>query len=63
MNQQTPSAAWRKSSYSGGSQNTDCVEVAPLAVEATGVRDTKNRERGHIAIPGDSWVMFLGAIK
>ncbi|MGW9214066.1 DUF397 domain-containing protein [Embleya sp. NPDC055664] len=55
MNQQIPPAAWRKSSYSGGSQNSDCVEIAPLSPQTAGVRDSKDRNRGHLAIPAGSW--------
>lgn len=44
----TNDAPWRKSSYSGGAQ-TNCVEVAPVT-GAVGIRDTKNREGGHLAV-------------
>lgn len=52
-------APWRKSSYSGGSQTT-CVEVAPTPV-VVGVRDTKARERGHIAVGRTAWAAFARA--
>ena len=55
-----PSAVpWRKSSYSHGS-NTECVEVAPTPV-VVGVRDTKARERGHIAVGRTAWTAFARA--
>ncbi|WP_406285835.1 DUF397 domain-containing protein [Embleya sp. NBC_00896] len=63
VNAQQPSATWRKSSHSGGSASSDCVEVAPLALVAAGVRDTKSRERGHITIAVASWGAFLEATK
>lgn len=49
--------AWRKSTYSehGSAQ---CVEVAP-APDAVGVRDTKNRERGHLAVSRTAWTAFM----
>ena len=42
--------AWRKSSYSGGSGSSDCVEVAFVANEV-GVRDSKNTEGPTLAFP------------
>ncbi|MGW9214068.1 DUF397 domain-containing protein [Embleya sp. NPDC055664] len=45
-------AHWRKSTYSGG--NSDCVEAAGL-LDQVGVRDTKDRRIGHLAIPAGSW--------
>lgn len=54
-------APWRKSSYSGGPE-TSCVEVAPLA-GVVGVRDTKNRTAGHIAVPASAWRAFVSAAK
>jgi hypothetical protein len=55
-------AIWRKSSYSGGAQSSECVEVAALDVRA-GVRDTKDRDRGHLEVQPASWRALLGAIK
>lgn len=52
---------WRKSSYSGGGAN-ECVEVAPIPA-MTGVRDTKDRARGHIEIPSSSWAVMVGVLK
>lgn len=47
---------WSKSSHSGAA--TDCVEVreAPRTVD---VRDTKNRERGHLSFPAAEWAAFV----
>lgn len=36
------STRWRKSSFSGGTENSNCVEVA--IAETVGVRDSKNTE-------------------
>ncbi|MEV0088752.1 DUF397 domain-containing protein [Saccharopolyspora sp. NPDC050642] len=51
---------WRKSTHSQG-QGT-CVEVG-LGVDAVGVRDTKDRDGGHLAVPVRSWHRFIGAVK
>ncbi|WP_232832010.1 DUF397 domain-containing protein [Nocardiopsis sp. FIRDI 009] len=52
---------FRKSSYSGRGDN--CVEVADLPAGAA-VRDTQNRQLGHISF-GDSseWRAFLAAVR
>ena len=53
-------AAWRKSSYSGGTGggNDSCVEVA-LAKNVTGVRDSKNATGPVLAFPVESFSAFL----
>ncbi|WP_406279739.1 DUF397 domain-containing protein [Embleya sp. NBC_00896] len=51
---------WRKATRSNSNQA--CVEVAPLAT-ATGIRDTKDRRRGHVEIAPAAWVALLGALK
>ncbi|MGA4539924.1 DUF397 domain-containing protein [Uniformispora flossi] len=55
-------AAWRKSSYSGDAQSSECVEVAPLEA-VTGVRDTKARDRGHLEASPVAWSAFLGTLR
>ncbi|MEV6899797.1 DUF397 domain-containing protein [Amycolatopsis sp. NPDC051372] len=42
---------WRKSTFSG--QGQDCVEVKIGRV--IGVRDTKDRAGGELAVPGVAW--------
>lgn len=53
------SAPWRKASYSG-SQNA-CVEVAP-APQRVGVRDTKDRDGGMLAVPRTAWRTFVRSL-
>ena len=53
-------ASWRTSSYSGG-QGGQCVEVAPLA-RIVGVRDTKDRARGHLTVSAATWAAFARAV-
>lgn len=56
------SEGWRKSSYSNG-EGGDCVETR-LAREVSRVamRDTRNRELGHLDVPAGEWAAFLGTI-
>lgn len=42
---------WRKSSHS---ETNDCVEVKPDVGEV-GVRDTKDRAGGQLAVPAAAW--------
>lgn len=53
------SASWRKSSYSAGSGQ--CVEAAPT-VDIVGVRDTKNRSAGVIAVRSRTWRSFVASL-
>lgn len=52
-------AAWRKASYSGGQNN--CVEVAPVS-SAVGVRDTKDRAGGQLAVSRGTWERFVRSL-
>lgn len=49
---------WRKSSYSDNDGN--CVEVRLAA--AVGVRDTKDRAGGQLAVTGDAWRALVGQL-
>ncbi|RSM39825.1 DUF397 domain-containing protein [Amycolatopsis balhimycina DSM 5908] len=51
--------AWRKSSYSTNDSN--CVEVATSTAGTVGIRDTKDREGGHLAVPVSAWAAFLNS--
>ncbi|MEC3891638.1 DUF397 domain-containing protein [Nocardiopsis alba] len=50
--------AWHTSSHSDG-RGGDCVEVAEGC--ETHVRDTKNRESGHLSFPAVEWSALLRA--
>jgi len=55
-------ASWRKSSWSTYSGN--CVEVAPLPGGQIAVRDTMDRESGHVLVlSGAAWNSFLSEIR
>ncbi|RZS43828.1 uncharacterized protein DUF397 [Herbihabitans rhizosphaerae] len=48
---------WRKSSFSSGNENAECVELAVLR-DVTAVRDSKNPVAA-LAFPSTSWSAFL----
>lgn len=47
---------WHKSSYSGG--NNECVEAREHQTGAD-VRDTQNRELGHLSFTRAEWNAFI----
>ncbi|GAA1093719.1 DUF397 domain-containing protein [Nocardiopsis metallicus] len=51
---------WHKGSYSG-SGGAERVEVSEG--ETVLVRDTQNRELGHLSFPPAAWQAFLGEVK
>ncbi|WP_306366986.1 DUF397 domain-containing protein [Nocardiopsis sp. CC223A] len=56
----TQDLKFRKSSYSATAQ--ECVEVADLPGGAA-VRDTQNREAGHLTFSASEWATLLGATR
>lgn len=53
--------AWRKSSYSGQAQTSECVEIG-VGPGLVGVRDTKNRKGGHLTVSRASWRRFVASV-
>lgn len=53
-------AQWFKSSRS--SADGQCVEVA-IQPDGVAVRDTKNRDAGHLEFTRDEWKAFIGGAK
>ncbi len=53
---------WRKSSYSGGSENT-CIEVSDGFPGIVPVRDSKNPQGPAILFPASGWTSFVSAVK
>jgi hypothetical protein len=51
---------WRKSSYSGGTDHGNCVEVA-FTVEAVAIRDSKNPDGPHLEFPHPHWKLLAGS--
>ncbi|WP_405537211.1 DUF397 domain-containing protein [Streptomyces sp. NBC_00075] len=56
-----PALSWFKSSYSGGS-GTECVECARMA-DGTLVRDSKHGRGPVVAVRGQAWQVFIGALR
>jgi uncharacterized protein DUF397 len=54
--------AWRKSTYSA--YNGNCVEVAVIAGQLVGVRDTRDQGAGPVlTFEAASWQDFLARVK
>ena len=53
-------ATWRKSSYS--TEGQDCVEIALDPVQV-GVRDTKDRTGGELAVNAQAWRAALARLQ
>jgi hypothetical protein len=51
---------WRKASRSTAGNN--CVEIAQT-IGATAVRDSKNRDGGHLTVGVGAWDAFLADVK
>ncbi|WP_160051665.1 DUF397 domain-containing protein [Nocardiopsis sp. FR26] len=51
---------WHKSSYSGGTN--ECVEVREHSTGAD-VRDTQNRELGHLSFISKDWMALLNTLR
>ncbi|MFD6098306.1 DUF397 domain-containing protein [Nocardiopsis flavescens] len=54
----TEERQWHKATYSGGSGS--CVEVSEGT--ETLVRDTQNRELGHLGFQAGEWTALLGTL-
>ena len=51
---------WHKSTYSGA--NNNCVEAreTPTSVD---IRDTQNRDHGHLTFPTTEWTALVGDLR
>jgi hypothetical protein len=59
----TRSAAWRKSSYSGGAGSSNCVEVASTGHRLVAVRDSKNPSGAQLGLSSMQWRALLDQVK
>ncbi|WP_106434035.1 DUF397 domain-containing protein [Streptomyces sp. e14] len=53
---------WRKSSYSGGGEGNDCVEIADAPARIA-VRDSKTPARATLTFPAPAFLTFLETLK
>ncbi|MFI2640249.1 DUF397 domain-containing protein [Streptomyces sp. NPDC018610] len=53
---------WRKSSYSGGGEGNDCVEIAESPARIA-VRDSKGPARETLTFPAGVFSTFVEALK
>ncbi|XVQ08696.1 DUF397 domain-containing protein [Spirillospora sp. CA-255316] len=56
------SVQWRKSTYSGGSNDATCVEVAGLP-GAVGIRDSKDPDGDRLAVSGAAFGDLVKKLK
>ncbi|MGC0338200.1 DUF397 domain-containing protein [Streptomyces sp. SLBN-8D4] len=53
---------WRRSSYSGGGDGNNCVEIANSPTHVA-IRDSKDPARVSITVPFGAFAPFVGALK
>ncbi|UIX31641.1 DUF397 domain-containing protein [Streptomyces sp. GQFP] len=53
---------WQKSSYSGGADGNNCVEIAPLRTQVA-IRDSKAPAYATLTVPLGAFTAFVGALK
>jgi hypothetical protein len=53
---------WRKSSYSGGGDGNNCVEIAHLRTHIA-IRDSKAPATPALSIPAATFATFINALK
>ncbi|MGZ3115672.1 DUF397 domain-containing protein [Streptomyces sp. H62] len=54
--------AWKKSSYSGGGEGNDCVEVAPVG-DRIALRDSKRPTDAALTFPAPAFAAFLRTLR
>lgn len=58
----TTPAQWRKSSFSGGGEGNDCVEIADLHTRVA-IRDSKAPAHGTLSFPTSVFTAFIETLK
>jgi hypothetical protein len=53
---------WRKSSFSGGGEGNDCVEITDLHTRVA-IRDSKAPTHGTLSFPTSVFTAFIGTLK
>lgn len=54
--------AWRKSSYSGGGDGNNCVEIASSPARIS-IRDSKAPAEGILTFPAGPFTLFIESVK
>lgn len=57
------STRWRKSSFSGGGEGNDCVEVAESDDARIAIRDSKHPARAVFSVSAPAFAAFVGGLK
>ncbi|MEU5091014.1 DUF397 domain-containing protein [Streptomyces sp. NPDC021356] len=58
----SPRIQWKKSSFSGGGEGNDCVEVASLPLRIS-VRDSKTPVRATLSFSPGVFTVFVDSLK
>lgn len=58
----TAPAQWKKSSFSGGGEGNDCVEIANLHTRVA-IRDSKAPAQGTLSFPAGTFTAFISGLK
>ncbi|MCF1596623.1 DUF397 domain-containing protein [Streptomyces muensis] len=58
----TAPAQWKKSSFSGGGEGNDCVEIANLLTRVA-IRDSKAPAQGGISFSAGTFAAFISILK
>lgn len=58
----TAPTQWKKSSFSGGGEGNDCVEIADLHTHIA-IRDSKVPTRATLTFPTGAFTAFLETLK
>jgi hypothetical protein len=58
----TVRSQWQKSSFSGGGEGNDCVEIATHG-SRTAIRDSKFPARATLSVPAAAFTAFVEALK
>ncbi|GAA2848477.1 DUF397 domain-containing protein [Streptosporangium fragile] len=62
LSDELKSAAWRKATRSGSNQG-NCLEVAPLSGGRVGLRDTEAPEKTPFVVSASVWAAFIDGAK
>ncbi|MBL3669366.1 DUF397 domain-containing protein [Streptomyces sp. M2CJ-2] len=58
-----PSTRWRKSSFSGGGEGNDCVEISEADDARIAIRDSKYPARAALSVSSPVFAAFVDGLK